>query len=541
MNKRQSAVIALLLVGGCLAPHYGVDTNDSPASGGSAGSGQSGNPAKSGGGPVNAGGADSAGGDGLEPGRAGDSSEAGSPPVVTCDASQKMCEGKCVDISDVTYGCGMGTCNQSGCPADSEAVLGCDGEACVPLGCEQGFKLCDSRCVSESDPTFGCGPTACDDAACPNPGAGTLTCMDGACVVRDCKSDSKKCGNKCVPKNEDNGCSADECAPCASNEVCDGEPSTCTCIPNGDACAGFECGSATDSCGETKACRNDCAGTSEPYCIGNTCRECKSVSDCKAPADNPCFKAACVDSGCTLTVPAANTPCSGGGKCSTTAPGVCERPSIKVGPYDIDATEVTRGQYDLFLKAKGGNTSGQVAACSWNTSYTPTANWPASVSSLDYPITYIDWCDASAYCKWTGRRLCGKLGGGPADHVVDHDGTISQWVHACLPATGGPFPYGKTFDVDACNGKKLSYDPAPVASFGGCVGGLSGLFDMSGNVTEWEDSCSAYKDADDYCSTQGGAFGSVADDGVGLQCQDGVSYHRNVTAKFIGLRCCSNP
>jgi hypothetical protein len=419
-------------------------------------------------------------------------------------------------------------------------VLGCDGQVCVAVGCEPGFKLCDSRCVSVEDPTFGCGPTACDDSACPNPGAGTLTCEGGACVVGDCSSDSKKCGNKCVPKNEDNGCAAAACDACASNQVCDGSPSECTCIPNGDACAGFECGFATDSCGEAKECRNECAGTKEPFCIGHTCRECKQASDCKAPADNPCFKAACTDNTCTLTVAAANTPCSGGGKCSATVPGVCVRPNVTVGTYNIDATEVTRGQYDAFLKAKAGSTSGQIPACSWNTSYTPEAGWPGWVENVDYPVTSVDWCDANAYCKWAGRRLCGKIGGGPADHVVDHNGTISQWVHACMPPGGGPYPYGKTFDANACNSKTSSYAAARVTSYESCVGGYAGLFDMMGNVAEWEDSCSAYESADDYCPTQGGAY-NMPDDGVGFECPGGGSYHRNVTAEWIGFRCCSNP
>ena len=38
------------------------------------------------------------------------------------------------------------------------------------------------------------------------------------------------------------------------------------------------------------------------------------------------------------TVAAANTSCPGGGKCSATLPGVCERPPITVGSFNIDAT-----------------------------------------------------------------------------------------------------------------------------------------------------------------------------------------------------------
>jgi formylglycine-generating enzyme len=531
MNRRQASLVALLLAGGCLAPHYGVDATDSVDAGGSSGAGSSKPPTAG----QSDGGAESLGGATAEPGM----TEGGGPSNQSCEADQKQCGGECVDISDVAYGCGAATCNQSGCPADAEAVLGCDGESCVAVDCTDGFKLCGSRCVSEDDPTFGCGATACDDTACPDPGAGTLTCSDGACVVGACPSDSKQCGNKCVPKNEDNGCSAEACEPCASNQVCSGSPSVCSCEATVDPCAGFECGSATDSCGELKDCRNDCAGTKEPFCIGNTCRECKQASDCKAPDDNPCFKAACTNNSCTLTVATANTPCPGGGKCSATLPGVCERPPVKVGTFDIDATEVTRGQYDAFLKAKAGNMSGQSAVCTWNTTYTPSEDWPGYTYQIDYPVTSVDWCDAAAYCSWAGRRLCGKRGGGPAPWAVDMTGETAQWVHACLPDSGGLYPYGSTFDVNACNGKQYDY-PARVASFPGCVGGVPGLYDMSGNVAEWEDSCTGNTGADDACSTQGGRVG-VADSGAHMVCTTGQGFNRHVAIDTVGFRCCSDP
>jgi formylglycine-generating enzyme required for sulfatase activity len=218
---------------------------------------------------------------------------------------------------------------------------------------------------------------------------------------------------------------------------------------------------------------------------------------------------------------------------------VCERPPVKVGTFNIDATEVTRGQYDAFLKAKAGDTTGQAAVCSWNTTYTPSKGWPGYAYQIDYPVTSVDWCDAAAYCGWAGRRLCGKLGGGPAPWVVDMTGETAQWVHACLPASGGPYPYGSTFDVDACNGKQFGY-PARVASFPGCVGGVPGLYDMSGNVAEWEDSCNANTGEADSCGTQGGRVG-IADTGSHLVCTTGQGFRRDLAGESIGFRCCSNP
>src|SRR5688500_13343520 len=121
MNKPQSTLVALLLAGGCLAPHYGVDATDSASAAGSSGSGSSGK-ASSAGAEASDGGTESLGG-GSNPGEV---SDAGGSSIETCDADQKRCGGECVAISDVAYGCSATTCNQSGCPADAEAILGCD-------------------------------------------------------------------------------------------------------------------------------------------------------------------------------------------------------------------------------------------------------------------------------------------------------------------------------------------------------------------------------------------------------------------------------
>jgi formylglycine-generating enzyme required for sulfatase activity len=179
-----------------------------------------------------------------------------------------------------------------------------------------------------------------------------------------------------------------------------------------------------------------------------------------------------------------------------------------IGGFCIDSTEVTNAQYAQFFAAKGSDTSGQIPACSLNQTYKPSANWPGPANQLSLPVALVDWCDAYAYCKWAGKRLCGKIGGGPNPYTAYADPAFSQWFHACSNAGRNPFPYDGTYRPEACNGfngpNGCHHDPgvpagtcalAPVGSYSQCQGvrGFAGVFDLSGNAFEWEDSCAPTK------------------------------------------------
>mgnify|MGYP002145378841 CR=1 FL=1 len=76
----------------------------------------------------------------------------------------------------------------------------------------------------------------------------------------------------------------------------------------------------------------------------------------------------------------------------------------------------------------------------------------------------------------------------------------SQWTHACTKGGDGQhkYAYGNTYNASACTtpGSGRS-QPTEVGSQSQCVGGFPGLFDMIGNVSEWEDGCD--DDNDNYC------------------------------------------
>ncbi|MBI2391242.1 MAG: SUMF1/EgtB/PvdO family nonheme iron enzyme [Deltaproteobacteria bacterium] len=219
--------------------------------------------------------------------------------------------------------------------------------------------------------------------------------------------------------------------------------------------------------------------------------------------------------------------------------GPCTGVSIPTtgGSYCIDATEVTNAQYGAFL-AKA-DVCAQPSFCAWNTSFVPASAWPAPSEKASHPVTYVDWCDAYAYCASVGKRLCGRIGGGSNPVDAFNNANASQCHRACSFAGARTYPYGDAYDKDACNGGDLDLKTTtPVGSRAACVGGYPGLFDMSGNVWEWEDSCTGSTGAGDQCRLRGGAYNNTS---AGLACAVdflGITTLRSKTYNNVGFRCC---
>jgi formylglycine-generating enzyme required for sulfatase activity len=206
------------------------------------------------------------------------------------------------------------------------------------------------------------------------------------------------------------------------------------------------------------------------------------------------------------------------------------------GSFCIDTTEVTRAQYLAFMNA--GTPPAPSAFCAWNVNFTPTAHaWPPGAGEENLPIG-VNWCDAETFCKWSGKRLCGRIGGG-ALTLAQAQTLDAEWVFTCTGAGTRSYPYGNVYDKNKCNGGET--DPfvgiESVMVRPECV--VSGVYDLAGNNHEWIDSCVVGADpATDSCVIQSSCYdGHPAADMI---CTKMGATPRNHESAAVGFRCCAD-
>ncbi|MBL8741774.1 MAG: SUMF1/EgtB/PvdO family nonheme iron enzyme, partial [Myxococcales bacterium] len=162
---------------------------------------------------------------------------------------------------------------------------------------------------------------------------------------------------------------------------------------------------------------------------------------------------------------------------------------------------------------------------------------------LDRAVVCVDWCDAFAYCQWTGGRLCGEIGGGLLDIsdenlLASNDPSRSEWFRACSANGTQEYPYPGPYDDTLCNDNNTGVDPAD--DHPGC--GVGGLINMSGNVGEWENACTTKNTPNalfDNCVRRGGAYFSPADKlTCALSGDDPTGTLPGTPSDNTGFRCC---
>ena len=258
---------------------------------------------------------------------------------------------------------------------------------------------------------------------------------------------------------------------------------------------------------------------------GGSCPKCGAGKKCKTGAD-------CSSTNCDA------------GRCATCPVGMVRAP-IGLAAYCIDATEVTNEQYDAFTAKNSAKTTTFPAQCTWKASgsFVPTPK----VGAAKEPVRNVDWCDAWAYCNAQDKRLCGAIGSGTTKNPTPFDKwddpNVGQWRHACSYGASPAWPYASSADPTKCNTSDRLADagvtgPVVVRTLPGCIGApaeLNALYDMSGNVAEWEDSCMSSTGSTDPCRVRGGSFRDAASSSA---CGSNMTRNRADRQDRVGFRCC---
>lgn len=218
---------------------------------------------------------------------------------------------------------------------------------------------------------------------------------------------------------------------------------------------------------------------------------------------------------------------------------------VRLDAYYIDETEVTNGEYAQCVAA---------GACEPPASSNATfhESYFGDPAFDDYPVIFVRWYDAEAFCQWREARL-------PSE---------AEWEKAAgfdpIESIRYLYPWGDAFDSTRLNfcdkncprdfrdgsADDGHQDTAPVGSY---ADGHSpfGIYDMSGNVMEWVSDWydpRFYRDSTDtnplgpvegqFKTIRGGSWLSPAEDTV-VTARD--SFDPLVARTNLGFRCAMTP
>jgi formylglycine-generating enzyme required for sulfatase activity len=136
---------------------------------------------------------------------------------------------------------------------------------------------------------------------------------------------------------------------------------------------------------------------------------------------------------------------------------------INLGAFYIDKFEVTNEMYDACVYAVECRKPMRTNSVTNNTYF-------ENPVFANYPVIYVNWKMAKAYCEWRGARLP----------------TEAEWEKAARGEYGNEWSWGNYYDPKKCNSYEDGKDGTlPVGAYSPQGDSPYGAADMLGHVWEW--------------------------------------------------------